>query len=278
MIVFTLTLKDRLAEVPAGASFLLRAALNLPDLLRSRPNPIRQRRLPSNDAIAGCLQRHGTVLRPLVPPSRALLLFCRVGRLPLHAEEVPRTCPSSRQIVGIGVEGRQGQRRPSKFQIYAKREHRSRQNAASCRVEVHKHAPSQRQGQKFCCLEREIKRNSIDGDGGVNVSAKSTSGGAQGEKAELLRSGVPSDQKHGKTCVGSEYSPIVEASSDLPPNHACIGWSRCTNLSGTGVCYSDGVVCMAAGGGSMCWRTRPSTCDQRRGSHWLCKWLGVNTR
>ena len=106
----------------------------------------------------------------------------------------------------------------------------------------------------------------------------STSDGAQGEKAELLRTGVPSDQKHGKTCVGSECSPIVEAISDLPPNHACIGWSRCTNLSGTGVCYSDGVVCMAAGGGSMCWRTRPSTCDQRRGSHWLCKWLGVNTR
>ena len=106
----------------------------------------------------------------------------------------------------------------------------------------------------------------------------SASDGAQGKKAELLRTGVPSHQKHGKTCVGSESSPSVEASSDLPPNHACIGWSRCINLSGTGVCYSDGVVCMAAVGGSMCCRTRPSTCDQRRGSHWLCKWLGVNTR
>jgi len=36
MLVFTVTLKDRLAEVLAGASFLLWFALNLPDFLRSR--------------------------------------------------------------------------------------------------------------------------------------------------------------------------------------------------------------------------------------------------
>ena len=118
--------------------------------------------LPSHDAIAGCLQRHGTVLRSLVPPSRALLnAFLARGTTPAPCRRSPSDVPEpSRQIVGIGVEG-QGQRRPSKFQIHAKREHRSKQNAASCRVEDHKHAPSQRQGQKFCCLEREINVSSI---------------------------------------------------------------------------------------------------------------------
>ena len=38
MVVFTFTLKDRLAEILAGISFLLWIALNVPDFIRSRRN------------------------------------------------------------------------------------------------------------------------------------------------------------------------------------------------------------------------------------------------
>jgi hypothetical protein len=38
MIVFTVTLRDRVAEILAAASFLLWAALNWPELIRDRRN------------------------------------------------------------------------------------------------------------------------------------------------------------------------------------------------------------------------------------------------
>jgi hypothetical protein len=210
MIVFRLTLKDRLAEVPAGASFLLWAALNLPDLLRSRPNPTRQRRLPSNDAIAGCLQRHGTVLRPLVPPSRALLnAFLPRGTTPapFHAEEVPRTCPSSRQIVGIGVEGRQGQRRPSKFQIYAKREHRSKQNAASCRVEVHKHAPASARVRNFVASKERLNGTALTVMVGLMSLPNPLPAGRRGKKQSFSGPESPPIKSMEKPASGPSILP-----------------------------------------------------------------------